>query len=425
MVDVIIIGGGPAGSSIGAYLSNAGVSNMILESAVHPRAHVGESLVASTTRVMKELGFLETVEREAFIHKFGATWHAPRSEGTFSIRFGEFPIEDIDQDYSYHVDRSRFDMLLLRHAETLGSDVHEATPVKHVIMDGDRAVGVRATIDGVEQDLRCKFVVDASGRASLLGNQLKLKEKDPLFDQYAVHAWFEGVDRGPEETADDIHIYFLEVERGWAWQIPITEEVTSMGVVADRKVFKAGKSDYGAYFDSLLAGNSNFARSMKGARRINDFKADGDYSYTMKRFAGPGYVLVGDAARFVDPIFSSGVSVALECGRSASKAIVKSLADGNGGEAAALAEYEQRLKKGVTIWYEFITLYYKLLPLFTYFIQNKKYRFQVMRLLQGEVFDRDEVPVLDAMRKFIESVEKSPNHAFREQLTDLPIADQA
>lgn len=420
--DVIIIGGGPAGSALGAYLSKAGISNTLFESVNHPRPHVGESMVTSSTRIFEELGFLETMEREGFVHKYGATWHAPEGKGTFTIEFGEFPQDGIDQDYTYHVDRAKLDLHLLKHAESLGTKVYQGVAVDDVIMEDGYARGVKVRVGDSVSEHRARFVVDASGRHTLLGRKLGLKKKDPLFDQYATHAWYEDVARGEGKAVDNIHIYFLTVERGWAWQIPITETVTSMGVVAEKSVVKELGGDPQVIFDTLVTKNDNLRDAMAPARRVNDFKTEGDYSYSMTQFAGNGYALVGDAARFVDPIFSSGVSVALYSAKFASESIIAGLASGDVSEAA-MQPYEKRLRKGVEIWYEFIRLYYKLLPLFTYFIQNKKYRLQVLRLLQGEVFDRDEVPVLDAMREWIEQAEKDGNHAFRRQVTDVPVDD--
>ncbi|UCG22655.1 MAG: tryptophan 7-halogenase [Chloroflexota bacterium] len=420
MGDVIIVGGGPAGSALGCYLSMAGIDNIIIESAVHPRPHVGESMVTATTRVFEDIGFLETMEREGFVRKYGASWHAPENRGKFSIEFAEFPQEGIRQDYTYHVDRSRFDLLLLKHAQTLGSKVYQGVHVKEVLFDDGRATGVKVRVGDQEVALSSKVVVDASGRHTLIGRQLRLKKIDPLFDQYAVHAWFDGVDRGHDKTADHIHIYFLPVERGWVWQIPITEEVVSVGVVAEKQVFKRSKLDWESYFDTHIRTNFNLAHAMRNARRINDFKAEGDYSYSMTKFVGDGYLLVGDAARFVDPIFSSGVSVALYSAKFAAERIEYACEHADFSEDA-FRPYEERLRSGVEVWYEFIRLYYKLLPLFTRFIQSKKYRLQILQLLQGEVFDRTEVPVLDAMRDFVDTVEQTEDHVFRQQLTDIPM----
>jgi FADH2 O2-dependent halogenase len=419
MNDVIIIGGGPAGSALGAYLSKAGINNLIIEGAVHPRAHVGESMVTSSTRVFKDIGFLEVLERERFIHKYGASWHAPNGH-EFAIEFAEFPQEGIGQDYTYHVDRSKLDLLMLKHAEQLGTKIYQGVRVKRVLFDGDRANGVRVAIGDKEVDLSARMIVDASGRQTLLGNQLKIKVKDPIFDQYAVHAWYTGVDRGGEHTADFIHIYFLKVERGWVWQIPITPEITSMGVVADKAVYRESHKDLESYFNTHVITNPDLENAMRNATRINDFKTEGDYSYSLSKFVGNGFMCIGDAARFVDPIFSSGVSVALYGAKYSSERIRYAFETGDFSEEA-LKPFETRVRGGVGVWYEFIRLYYKLLPLFTHFIQSKEHRLEVLRLLQGEVYDRKDVPVLDAMRTYIEAVEKSDNHLMKKALTNISI----
>ncbi len=420
MSDVIIIGGGPAGSSMGSYLSMKGISNMIIEKENHPRPHVGESMVTSSTLVFDEIGLLPTMEKEAFVHKGGASWHEPGGR-EFAIHFRELVREGIRQDYTYHVDRGKLDLLLLKNAERLGSQVVQGVTVKQILYEGSKAVGVRANFGGKDVDLSAKIVVDASGRNTMIGRQLNMKKNDPIFNQYAVHAWYENVHRGDiEETYDYIHIYFLPVERGWAWQIPINEKITSMGIVVEREVFREFKGDTQAYFDHYINSNVALSKAMQNARQVNEFKTEGDYSYSMSQFVGDGFLLVGDAARFVDPIFSSGVSIALYCGKYASEVIEKALKQGDVSREMLLP-FETKLKSGVSVWYEFIRLYYKLLPLFTHFVQSKKYREEIHRLLQGDVFERSEVDVLDAMRRYIEVVEKTENHIFRSQLTNIPI----
>ncbi len=419
----MIIGGGPGGSALGCYLSKAGISNTIFESAIHPRAHVGESLVTSTTRIFKDIGFLATMEREGFVRKYGASWHPIKRNVELTIEFAEFPQEGVDQDYTYHVDRSRFDALLLKHASNLGSKVYQGTEVTEVLMDGDRARGVRVEVAGESIEVAAKVVVDASGRRAVLGRQLKLLDKDPQFDQFATHAWFENVARSTTGRNNDIHIYFLPVERGWVWQIPISETVTSVGVVVEKRDFLkvAGEADLEAWFMQMVCSTPGGQQAMQGAVRINEFKREGDYSYRMRRFVGPGYMMIGDAARFVDPIFSSGVSVATHSAKFAAEAIRSVLLDGQ-PETPAFEAFETTLERGCNIWYEFICLYYRLLPLFTLFIQNPLYRMQVLRLLQGEVFDRTEAPVLDAMRDFIRAVESNEEHLMRPYLGNVDIS---
>ena len=195
-----------------------------------------------------------------------------------------------------------------------------------------------------------------------------------------------------------------------------------MGAVVDKNVFKEVSKDVEGYFYSQVETNENLKIAMKDAVRVNEFKTEGDYSYSLTKFAGDGYVMIGDAARFVDPIFSSGVSIALYSAKYASERIQIAIEQQNFSEEI-LKPYEVKLRSGVEVWYEFIRLYYKLLPLFTYFIQNKQHRLQVLQLLQGEVYNRGEVPVLKAMRDFIEKVEKSDNHLFKGKLTNISIDD--
>ncbi len=254
----------------------------------------------------------------------------------------------------------------------------------------------------------------------MLGRQLGIKTRDPIFNQFAIHAWFEDVDRGDSPTADYIRIYFLPLERSWVWQIPITETVTSVGVVVHRDVFRASPLGKEEFFAEQLKSTPELQAAMGGAVRVNDIKSEGDYSYAMDHFVGNGYLLAGDAARFVDPIFSSGVGVALSSAKFASEILIPALAAGD-VSAEALIPYETKVRGGVAIWYEFIRLYYKLMHAFTYFIQDPESRLQILELLQGQVYDRADAPVLAKMRDFIASVENTDGHLLKPYLTDMPI----
>ncbi len=410
---VIIIGGGPAGAAAGCYLSKEGIPNLILESAVHPREHVGESMVTATTRIFEELNFLEVMEQEGFIHKYGASWHPAKAGASLHVEFSEIEQEGVNQDYTYQVDRAKMDMLLLKHAEKMGSKVIQGVRVKEVVFENDKATGVIVNIAGQTVTIPCKAILDASGRHTVIGKQLKIKEADQNFNQFAVHAWFEGVDRG--NRPNDIHIHFLPVERGWVWQIPISDTITSIGVVTDKKVFKGAKEDYEAWFNEMSQGAPDIAKALKNAKRVNKIKVEADYSYKMDSFVGNGWMLIGDAARFVDPIFSSGVSIAMHSAKFAVEQLIKALKVDD-VSSKMLKPYEDRVKLGTEIWYEFITLYYRLLPIFTVFISKQEYRLQVIQLLQGNVYDRASAPVLDAMREFIDTVENTEGHILKPYL---------
>jgi 1H-pyrrole-2-carbonyl-[peptidyl-carrier protein] chlorinase len=413
--DVIVIGGGPAGATVAGYLGRAGYRVMVLERDIHPREHVGESLVPATNIVTHDLGFWEKMEAANWVKKPGATWTGTKGKigSEFVVTFADYPQNIPNPDYTYHVDRAIFDAMYLRHASELGAEVIQGASVLKVLFDGDRACGVRVRVLGREFDLRSRFVVDASGRRTVLGKQLGLWSKDKQFNQFAVYSWFKDVQPPSPETAEYIHVHFLPVERGWVWHIPIYEGITSVGVVVEKSDFQKSGKDHETFFNELMQMTPNTRHILDGATRTRPFAIEADYSYKMDRFSGPGWMLVGDAARFVDPIFSSGVSVAMRSGQFAWQALEKSLTGGD--ELAAFEEYNEIVDRGVQIWYEWITLYYRLQALFTRFSSKPEYKADIQQLLQGEVFDKNAVHVLNRMKealKVIEADEGNLAHQF-------------
>jgi len=417
--DVIVIGGGPAGSAMSSYLAMNGYRVVLFERDIHPREHVGESLVPATNRVLEDIGFWDKMGDYGWVPKPGATWTGYK--GTVGsevvVTFADAPMENINQDYTYHVDRARFDCELLKHASLLGAQVFQGANVLRVNTDENgRATGVRARFLDKEIDFTSRYVVDASGRRGLLGKQLGLWEKDGQFDQMAVYSWFSNVKPPSEETKDYIHVHFLPIERGWVWQIPIYEGITSVGVVVEKSVFQASGKDYGGFFDEVVQLSNNTKHILSEATRIRDWSVEADYSFKMNRFAGDAWMLVGDAARFVDPIFSSGVSVAVNSAKFAFDALDVSLKGGD--EAEAFAAYNEKVSRGVQIWYEWITIYYKLQALFTRLGKDKENKRQMQQLLQGDVYDRNAVDVLDKMKALVKAVEENENHLYRAYLSD-------
>ncbi len=415
--DVIVIGGGPAGATVGAYLGRAGHRVMILERDIHPREHVGESLVPATNIVTHDLGFWEKLESSQFVKKPGATWTGTEGKvgSQFVVTFADVPQNIPNPEYTYHVDRAAFDAMYLRHASELGAEVIQGISVVKVLFEGDRAVGVRVRLLGREFDLRSRYVVDASGRRCLLGKQLGIWEKDKQFNQFAIYSWFKGVNPPSPETEEYIHIHFLPVNRGWVWHIPIYDGITSVGAVTEKSDFLKSGQDHETFFNELLQMTANTRHILNGAERVKPYYIEGDYSYKMSGFAGPGWLLVGDAARFVDPIFSSGVSVAMRSGQFASQAIERALL---GEETEAFGEYQETVDRGVQIWYEWITLYYKLQELFTRFSGKPEYKPDIQQLLQGEVFDKDAVQVLDRMKQALAAIQADESHIWRSKVSD-------
>lgn len=433
--DVGIIGGGPAGSSLASYLARAGVSVILFERELFPRPHVGESLVPSSTRVFKDLDFLPVMERAAFPHKYGAVWTSTAGRQEYSvdwegltvdasadIRFEERDQPGVDQNYTYHVDRGKFDNLLLHHAAGLGANVAEGVGVRDVDFSGEFP-HLKYSLGKKEGVVSCRIVADASGRKTFLGNRLRLKVMDDVFDQYAVHTWFDGYDRlaamrkGEDWKGDYIYIHFTPITNTWLWQIPITDTITSIGVVTQKKHFKSVR-DKDRFFWDCVATRPELHEALRQSKQVRGFSVEGDYSYAMTQITGDNWIMLGDAARFVDPIFSTGVSIALNSARFAHGDILTALETGN-YKRDAFAQYESTLRRGTRNWYNFITVYYRLNVLFTAFISDPRYRLDVLKLLQGDVYDEEEPAVLTRMREIVSMVENDSGHIWHAVLNDL------
>jgi FADH2 O2-dependent halogenase len=416
--DAIIIGGGPGGSALGTLLARDGHRVTIIEKDIHPRDHVGESLVPSTNLVFQQLGFLDKMNDAGFIHKPGTGWNAPRSQlwKFVEIWLFEYPIPNAPQPYTYSVERNEMDTLLLRHAHESGAKVLQGVQVKHVLFEGDRAVGVRAKVDdGWERDLYAKVIVDASGRRCLLADQLKMRRKDPSFNQFCIYSWFEGVKPPPERLTGFTLFFFVGLNQAWSWYIPLKHGRSSMGVVVDKEDFLTSGKDYGEFFSSLVQRNRTFVDAMKGAEQVRPWWIEGDYSYKIDRFAGPGWLLVGDALRFVDPIFSSGVDVALFSSLYAYETLTEAWKTGD--EGRLFAAYQDRLETGVDVWYDLIAMFYKLQNLLTRYATSPHTREQIIRTLQGNPYlpetQQRARALLASMQESYEQVIRDPDSLLR------------
>lgn len=431
VVDVIVIGGGPAGSAIGCYLAKAGVKCVVFEKEKFPRPHVGESLVPASTRVFKELSFLPKMAAAGFPKKYGAAWTTHNTDIVYNhdfdelagsdvdIRFDEREQEGVTQNHTYHVDRGKFDKLLLDHAEELGATVYQEADVFHVEFISKDRVEVKARFSNKEEKaFACKIIVDASGRYTFMGNKLKIKVKDPVFNQCAFHTWYKGFDRSIFKDENFIYIHFIPISNTWIWQIPISDTITSFGVVTQKGNFPSTSEAREKFFWECADTRPKLGEGLRKAKQVRPFTVEADYSYAMKELVRDNMVLIGDAARFVDPIFSSGVSVALNSARFASADIMNALKIGD-YSAGSFANYDKTIKKGVNNWYNFIKMYYRLNVLFTYFVNHPKYRLDVLKFLQGDVYDDSHPKLLNKMEEIISEVEKNPKHVLHGFLGNL------
>lgn len=419
MYDVIIMGGGPAGLTLGCYLAQVDVRCLVVEKLHHPRPHVGESLMPSTIRVIREIGFHHLVETAGFPHSGGVMYH-PQVGFDVALSYADFPQEGIDQDYTYHVDRARFDMLLMKHAESLGCRVLQGVSVDEVLFDDNgKAAGIRGSFGSEELFLESQVVVDAAGRSTRIGRQLDLRRDHAVLDQFALHAWCVGVNRGRARTESYTHIYFLPEVRGWAWQAPIDDEITSIGLVAAKEKYQGSGLDIEDFFTESLRGNRKLARATHRAARINDLKGEVNYSYRLDQVCGDGWLAIGDAARFLDPVFSSGVSVAMHSARFAAERIQLAI---EGGDASreVFQPYEDMMLSGAAIWDDFTRLFYRLLPGFIHLLESREHRPALMRMIQGDVHSGSDAEILDHMRALVRSVEEVDEHPWRNELVEVP-----
>jgi FADH2 O2-dependent halogenase len=421
--DIIIIGGGPAGSMLGSLAAMDGHKALIIEKDIHPRDHVGEALIPATNIPFHKIGFLDKLNDAGFHPKKGTGWNGPRTKpwNFVEVPLFEFPLEGNPIPWTFHVERDAMDTMLLRHAHDLGAKVLQGVKVKHVIFEEGRAVGVRAQVaDGWERDLYAKVVIDATGRRCLLAKQLKMKVNDKNFNQFVIYSWFDGCVNPPPRIFGYSIFYFLGLNQAWAWQFPLRGGKSSVGVVVDKEDFqKSGRSEE-EFFFTLVERSANFRLAMEKAERIRPFWIEGDYSYKIERYAGPGWMLIGDALRFVDPIFSSGVDVALFSAMYAYEAIVESWRTGN--EEKPFENYHQVVNNGADVWYDTISMFYRLQNLLTRFIKHRKWREYVIRALQGNPYDPTRAErnreLIDAMHESYDRILAQPSNLLRPWATD-------
>ncbi|MEW6734450.1 MAG: ATP-binding cassette domain-containing protein [Acidobacteriota bacterium] len=381
--DVIIIGGGPAGAVLGNYLAHAGVDHFIVDKAHYPRAHVGESLSYSTNTILEEIGFLPVMAQAGFLPKPGITWTSWQDQEEIDIEFSDLG----EMGHTYQVDRARFDDLLLKHAREQGSRVFSGAQVERIDFNRQGfANGITAVLGESRFPLKSRMVVDASGRQTILGRQLKLLKPYAGFPEVAVHSWFTGVTRGRKQTADFTHIHLLPIPESWAWQIPINNEVTSIGLITQREYFVKSGEDVDQFFQWMISLNPILAQRMSGAVRLRELRMDGNFSYAMDKFVGNGWLMIGDAAFFIDPIFSSGLSTAMHSAKFAAQVIIDALAE-NEISCAYLSSYEHRMRQEVEIWQNLVRLFYQVAPSFARVISQSEHRKQFLRLCEGEIHD--------------------------------------
>ena len=338
--DIAVIGGGPAGSAAATMLARQGWRVALLERERFPREHVGESLLPASMPVLEELGAMDAVQAAGFLPKYGATMVWGRDPEPWSWRFRETSVQ---YPHAYQVWRPTFDKILLDNARACGVDVREGCRVSEVALrrdqgkrdsgEGDAPSTIRYVSDTSGQcELSARFVVDASGQAALLAQQTGTRRWDSFFQNLAVYAYFEGAE--PLPSPDENNIFIEAYEHGWFWTIPLHTGWSSVGAVVDNRTGQEGIRRLGAreFLLGQLSQAPHTARMLRDARWAAGPSVVRDWSYSAERTTGPGFVMTGDSACFVDPLFSSGVHLALMSGVMAAAYATTALKAAEGGD---------------------------------------------------------------------------------------------
>jgi flavin-dependent dehydrogenase len=344
VTDVLIIGGGPAGPTAAIELARKGYRVTLLEKARHPRFHIGESLLPANLPLFERLGIASQVKAIG-MQKWGAEfvspWHAVRTQ-TFEFAEGW----NKSLPFAYHVRRSEFDEILIRRASTCGAQVVEGCRVRDVeLLAPGKGVRVHAEHeDGRKESWETRFLIDASGRDTFLGNRLNTKQRNRRHNSSAMYGHFKGMARNPDcRRAGNISIFWFD--HGWIWLIPLADGTTSIGSVVWPYYMKSRTKPLREFFLETLAMSAPLTERMHGAELISDVEATGNYAYSCRRCYGDNFLLIGDAYAFVDPMFSSGVMMAMTTAATAAETVDTCLRE-PAGAASALKHFERVSKHG-------------------------------------------------------------------------------
>lgn len=381
--DVVVIGGGPAGSAISALLAEKGWHVEVLDKDPHPRFHIGESLLPHTVPFLERLDVLDEVERIG-LKKYGAELISPDHDKAHTLYFSG--ALDKSYPYAFQVRRSEFDQILLKNSIRKGARVHEGVTATHADFSSDRPVTIKAVNQkGIDLCWQARFLVDATGRDTFLSKQFRLKQRNLKHNSAAIFSHFEGVERHSGKDEGNITICWFEY--GWFWVIPFKDGVTSVGAVCWPSYLKTRKNDLDQFLWDTIERCAPMAIRLKHAKMVMSAIVTGNYSYHAETMTGDRYIVIGDAFAFVDPVFSTGVHLALHSAQLGAK-VVDSQLKGALDSVQVVGEFEKKIRRGLNTYTWFIYRFTQ--PAFRNLFMAPRNWFKmeeaILSILAGDVF---------------------------------------
>ena len=411
--DVIVMGGGPAGSTVAALIAEAGHRVAVLERHTIPRFHVGESLIPETYWTMKRLGVLDRIRATGFPKKFSVQFFSDGSKPSNPFYFDMHNPHESSQ--TWQVERADFDQILLENAIEKGAVVHSDAQILDVLFEGEQAVGVRTKLhkaddegDPETREIRARVVVDCTGQSAFLASRLGLQTSDPRLKKGTVWTYFKGARRDPGKDEGATLILQTEGKQSWFWFIPLRDDVVSIGCTgAMHSMFPKGATAEST-FERELARCPALQERLVSATRCLDYFTTRDYSYKSKQAAGDGWVLCGDAYGFIDPVYSSGVYLALKCGEFVADAVNAALQAGD-VSAKKLGAWKSVYDRGVENFRGLVYAFYT--PGFSFGEFLRKHPDQhghIVDILIGAVFKPDVEELFEKMGEVVPPSEVEP-----------------
>jgi flavin-dependent dehydrogenase len=402
--EVVVIGGGPAGATVSTILAQQGVRVVLFEREKFPRFHIGESLIPETYWTFKRLGMLPKLKASAFTRKESVQF--VNENGKLSEPFYFTDYKPGEQSQTWQVRRSEFDQMMLDNAREHGVEVHEGVRVLDILFDGDRATGVRLLDEtGQAREVSAEVVVDASGQTSMIASRLKLRQFDTDLKKGSIWTYYQSARRDAGRDEGATLVLQTKGKQGWFWYIPLHDDIVSVGVVASFDYLFNRRGDHAAIFTEELERCPAAKERVDVGRRVTGFYATKDFSYRATQVAGPGWVLVGDAFGFLDPLYSSGVLLALRSGELAADAIVAGLAKGDvSGEQ--LGAWAPDFERGMDRMRRLVVEFYDGFNFGRFIKRNPHLKGPITDLLIGDMFRPELDVVVEPMNEMRAEMER-------------------